>query len=285
MSARTFAGKSLIRFCIWEFVLSLPFWGWIALAHAGLVPNLQMLNAAWSLTPMMAAAIIVYGETRGAGLREFFKRCFDAKRIERKIWFLPILLLEPAIVAVQYAVARASVPPPPAPQFTWLVPVAYIAEFFGVFGEELGWTAFALDRTQERWSSLKASLFVGVLWATFHAPVWVLSRQSLYWCAWQYVYVVATRILFAWLYNNSGRSLFAMGLVHPGMGIYWYLWPVSADLGLPSFYDPRTLAYTALVLAALVVVVWGPNTLARFRFSKVRADRASIGDWHREALD
>src|SRR5512136_2336496 len=54
--------RSLLNFAVLEFVLSIPFWGWVALAHAGVVPDFQMLNAAWSLTPMMAASILVYRE-------------------------------------------------------------------------------------------------------------------------------------------------------------------------------------------------------------------------------
>jgi hypothetical protein len=71
----------------------------------------------------------------------------------QKIWYLPILLLEPFIIFVQYGLALLSGIPAPAPQFTWLVPLAYIGFFFGVFGEELGWTGYALDPMQERWSA------------------------------------------------------------------------------------------------------------------------------------
>ncbi len=260
--------RSLLKFSLLEFLLSIPFWTINALSGAGVIPNLQMLNATWSLTPMMAAIILVYREDGKAGVKELFKRCFDYKRIKSKIWFLPILLLEPFIIFVQYGLALLKGIPAPAPQFTWLVPLAYAGFFFGVFGEELGWTGYALDPMQERWSALKSGIVLGVMWATFHAPVWILVGASFSWAFWQFLYVVATRVLFVWLYNNTGKSLFAIALVHPGMGIYWYLWPVSPNLGIPAFYDPRNLAFTAIVLAAIVSLVWGSRTLAEHRYGR-----------------
>ena len=176
--------------------------------------------------------------------------------------------MEPFIIFVQYGLALLSGIPAPAPQFTWLVPLAYIGFFFGVFGEELGWTGYALDPMQERWSALKSGILLGIIWAAFHGPVWVLVGQSFCWAFWQFIFVVATRVLFVWLYNNAGKSLFAVALVHPGIGVYWYLWPVSANIGIPSFYDPRNLAFTVIVLAVIVKFLWGPKTLARYRYKK-----------------
>jgi len=268
MNTNTLKNRSLLNFSLLEFVLSIPFWTLNALAGAGVIPNLQMLNATWSLTPMMAAVILIYRADGKAGVKALFMRCFDYKRIKSTIWYLPVLLLEPFIVFVQYGLAPLKGMPAPAPQFTWLVPLAYIGFFIGVFAEELGWTGYALDPMQERWGALKSGIVLGIMWATFHAPVWVLVGASFYWAFWQFIYVVATRILFVWLYNNTGKSLFAIALVHPGMGIYWYLWPVSANLGIPSFYDPRNLALTAIVLAAIVTYLWGAKTLAQNRFAR-----------------
>jgi len=268
MNTNTSKNRSLLSFCLLEFVLSIPFWAIVALAHANVIPDLQMLNATWSLTPMIASLILVYRENKTAGMVELLKRCFDYERIKSKVWYLPIFLLYPFIVYVQYGLALLSGLPVPPPRFTLLVPLAFIAFFFGVFGEELGWTGYALDPMQERWSALKAGIFLGIMWASFHAPVWVLTGQSFYWVAWQWIYVVASRVLFVWIYNNTGKSLFAMALLHPGFGVYWYLFPVSANLGIPSFYDPRNLALTAIVLVAIVTFLWGPQTLAQYRYAR-----------------
>jgi membrane protease YdiL (CAAX protease family) len=280
MNTNTSKNRSLLNFSLLEFALSIPFWTLNALAGAGVIPNLQMLNASWSLTPMMAAVILIYREDGKAGVKELFKRSFDYKRIKSKIWYLPVLLLEPFIVFVQYGLALLKGIPAPAPQFTWLVPLAYIGFFFGVFAEELGWMGYALDPMQERWSGLKSSIILGIMWATFHAPVWVLVGASFYWAFWQFIYVVATRVLFIWLYNNTGKSLFAIALIHPGMGIYWYLWPVSANLGIPSFYDPRNLALTAIVLATIVTFLWGSKTLAEYRY--VRSSESHVKDKYQQ---
>ncbi len=176
MNTNTSKDRSLLNFSLLEFVLSIPFWAWVALAHARVVPDLQMLNATWSLTPMMAASILVYRENKTAGMKKLFRRCFDYKRIKSKIWYLPILLLEPFIIFVQYGLARLSGIPAPAPQFTWLVPLAYIGFFIGVFGEELGWTGYALDPMQERWGCAQGKYPLGDY-------VGVISRSDLdfYW--------------------------------------------------------------------------------------------------------
>jgi len=47
-----------------------------------------------------------------------------------------------------------------------------------------------------------------------------------------------------------------------------HLWPVSGvGLSAPTLYDPRNLALIAALLAAGVTYLWGPRTLARYRYA------------------
>ena len=258
--------RPLRNFVLLELALSIPFWGIGALAQAQVIPDHVLFRAAWSLTPMIAATILVYREGRAAGVKEFLARIFDYPRVQSKIWYAAVFLTGPFIVFLQYGIALWSGSQVPPPRFTPLVPLSYIGFFLVAYVEELGWTVYALDRLQERRSAFTASILVGIMWASLHAPVWALAGQSLAWCAWQWIYVVALRVLMAWVYNNTGRSLFAMDLLHPGLFVWWYLWPVSGTgLSMPSLYDPRSLALTAIFLAAAVTFLWGPKTLARFR--------------------
>ena len=65
---------------------------------------------------------------------------------------------------------------------------------------------------------------------------------------------VATRVLWLWLFNNTGGSVFAMILVHTASNMCGAYVP-----GVPTSANAPVL----VVLAALVIVRWGPGTLAR----------------------
>lgn len=260
--------RSLLNFVLLEFALSVPFWGIGALAQAHVIPDQVMFRAAWSLTPMMAASILVYRENGPAGVQALFRRIVDYRRIKSKIWYLPVLLAGPFIAFVQYGLASWSGLQVPPPHLTLLVPLSFVGFFLIAYAEELGWTVYALDTLQEKRSALTAGILAGIMWASLHAPVWALAGQSLAWCAWQWIYVVALRVLMAWIYNNTGKSLFAMDLLHPGLFVWWYLWPVNGEgLSLPSVYDPRNLALITSGLAAIVTYLWGPKTLVQYRYA------------------
>ena len=99
---------------------------------------------------------------------------------------------------------------------------------------------------------------MGLVWAVFHYVALLQAHRSLVWIAWWSLWTVALRVIIVWLYNNTGKSVFAAALFHTTINVAWQLFPIQG-----SFFDPRvTGAITALV-AGTVVVVWGPRTLAR----------------------
>lgn len=52
----------------------------------------------------------------------------------------------------------------------WLIP----ALIGGPLGEEPGWRGFALPRMQSRWGPTPASIMLGVLWAGWHLPLFLI---------------------------------------------------------------------------------------------------------------
>ena len=63
-----------------------------------------------------------------------------------------------------------------------------------------------------------------------------------------------------WVYNNTGRSVFATALFHAMGNVSTFLFP-----NYGSHYDPRITGPIIAFAAAIVTAVWGPRTLARYR--------------------
>lgn len=111
-----------------------------------------------------------------------------------------------------------------------------LASFFAGLTEELGWMGYAIDRMQQRWSALRASVLLGLVWAGFHLVPLVQHGRSLGWIAWWCLSTVALRVLVVWLYNNTAKSVFAAALFHAMINLS-YIGPFL-DFG-PEGYPHR----------------------------------------------
>ena len=208
--------------------------------------------------PMAAASILVYRENKADGVTELLARSFDFKRIGAKRWYAPIFLLMAGVNFAVYGLMRwLDMPLPAAHILVPAAPLMFLAFFVGALGEELGWSGYATDPMQDRWNALQTGVILGLVSVLWHLVPLLLVHRSPGWIAWWCLYAVAARILIVWLYNNTGRSVFAVALFHATLNLSWMLFPAYG-----SFFDPRLTGLVMASVAALVVVVWGPTTLA-----------------------
>jgi len=252
--------RSPLKFFLSVFALSLPFWLAGALTTLQLLPGLPV-SALMFFCPVTAALILVYRENKTAGVTELLKRSFDYKRIRAKIWYAPIILLMPGVMVLSYGLMRLMGVPLPTPQFTVLAALAvFLAFFVAALDEELGWSGYVIDPMQDRWNALRASILLGLVWAAWHIVPYLQAHRSLAWIAWQCLFTVAARVLLVWLYNNTGKSVFAAAVCHAMLNVSIFLFPIYG-----SYYDPRVAGLITTFAAVLVTVGWGPRTLARYR--------------------
>jgi len=252
--------RSPLTFFVLVCALTIPFVLAGAATGLELLPGLPVAALAF-ICPGTAAVILVYRENRTAGVTALLKRSVDAPRIRAKVWYAPLLLLQPGVIVVSYAALRVLGVPLPPPQFPVLTAtVLFLVFFISALGEELGWSGYVIDPLQERWGALPASLLLGVVWAAWHVVPLVQAHRSPTWIAWWGLYTVAARVLIVWFYNNTGKSVVAAALFHTTLNVTWLLFPIVG-----SYFDPRVTGLIDTGVAALVTALWGPRTLAHFR--------------------
>jgi membrane protease YdiL (CAAX protease family) len=259
--------RSLTIFFLLVFLLSVPFWvaGPIVerFLPAELSANLPV-SALMACAPIIATVILVRRAQGPGAARALLKRAFDYKRIKRTAWYVPIVFLLPAMMVLQYGLLKLMGQELAKPQLPVLmVPVSFVVFFIGALGEEVGWQGYAFGRLQARWNALTASIVLGIVWTLWHVIPFVQMGRTPTWIVWHGLGMVMARILYVWIYKNTGESVFAVSLFHA-------MHNVSTVL-LPSYGWAYDAFVTFVILAgtvATVVFLWGPGTLARYRFAR-----------------
>jgi len=269
MNVNISKNRSLLNFVMLLFGLSIPPLVIGAIYDVQLFPGFKLFQLPLAM-PAVAALILIYRESGRNGVVALLKRTYDFRRIKSKIWYLPILLIYPSIGFLDYLIQRMSGISLPVLHFSLPLFLGYSTMFFFATGEELGMTGYAIDRLQQRYSALTSGILLGLIWAGYHIPSFIISGYySAEWIFWHALYIIAGRILFVWIYNNSGRSFFAMSLFHSTFGLFWILFPATGNLQkASSYYDPRIAALVAISYVALTTVLWGSKTLAQYRFTR-----------------
>lgn len=134
----------------------------------------------------------------------------------------------------------------------------------GPLSEEIGWRGYALGRLQTRWNALTSSLIVGLVWALWHLPLFMMVGTSQHESGVPFIgfliKMMSISILCTWLYNNTKQSLWSAILLH---WLYTYATQVlsSAVTRSPLYNWLECLPY--VVMAFVVVLIWKPQTLSR----------------------
>jgi len=267
MNTSTSIKKSPTNFFILVYVLTIPFWILSTVIKAeGLPDNLPITDVGATFVPLIAASILIYREGKSGGIKQLLGRIFDYKRIKQKLWYIPVIFLMPFLDTITYIVMRViGLPVPTSWHIPPTTPLIFLAFFFAAAGEELGYMGYAIDPMQERWGALKASLIMGVIHAIWHYPSMIELGQTLPLMVWGTLFTIGIRILVVWLYNNAGKSIFVVILLHAIGNTARSIFPG----GRPAFeLSNASIGYSMVVIASIVVVfLWGSQTLSRYRFS------------------
>lgn len=120
-------------------------------------------------------------------------------------------------------------------------------------GEEIGWRGYALPRLAARFGLGRASVLLGVIWAGWHLPLFLIAGTDttgqsfpLY-----LLQVTALSVAMAWLFGHTHGSLLLVMLLHAAVNNTKDIVPST----VPGADDPFALS-TSLVAWITVALLW-----------------------------
>ena len=243
--------------------LSIPFWLAGALIPK-LLPDIPVnipFSSLMAVAPPIAAVICIRREKGIGSGKDLLKRAFDFKDIHPKIWYLPILFLMPTVMFIQNGIMKLLHRQVLPIQLSVGSLLVFLVIFYiEALAEEIGWQGYAIGRLQQRWSALTASVFLGVIWALWHVIPFIQMQQTQTWIIWQCLNITATRVVITWIANNTQKSVSSAVLYHTMNNVSTMLFPI---------YNPLIVTLVLISIAGIATMVWGPGSLAEYKFSAV----------------
>lgn len=243
----------------WVFELSaagfheqIPAWGVTALHYLG------------GLMPLAVALILLFIKHDQQYRIGFWQRIVDPGRIPA-LWYGVIFLYYPlksllaagldVLLGGQGISLEAVLDLMDDPVLIFPTLVFWL--LFGPVPEEPGWRGYALDGLLVRYSGLKASLIVGAVWSIWHLPLFLIPGT---WQAEQvglatprfWIYTLSLifdAILYTWVYQNTGRSILAVIILHFSVNAFGELFELT--------FRSEVVNFGLLILTAAGLAAWG----------------------------
>jgi membrane protease YdiL (CAAX protease family) len=228
---------SPLKFFLLTYILSWAIWIPLILA-ANQVPEgvSAIVRLFGVLMPAVSGLILTTLYLGKSGIIQLFG-CFKIWRVNVKWWLIaifvyPVLLVISGIVYYIFE-----------PQAVSLLPItvaALIANaiflLIATLGEEIGWRGVALPELQKKYSPLKASLILGLLWSAWHIPFWILigtlSQFGPIYFVMNFLFIVPTTFFLTWFFNNTKGSLLFPTMFHLSFNIVnTAIFPVTSSIG------------------------------------------------------
>jgi uncharacterized protein len=217
------AVRALLKFFALTFAVSWVFFiagaaGAGAFGHP--VPVLAELKGALFLigtvTPALVALWLTARAEGRSGMQALLSRIFKWDVGAR--WYLFAVIYMPAVKLAVALTHRAITGgwPRLGNEAWYLIVGAMVISTPVQSGEEIGWRGFALHRFADRVGFRRASVLLGVIWATWHLPFFYVPGIDMYGQSFPVfvIGVTAISVALAWLYVRTHGSLLLTMLMH-----------------------------------------------------------------------
>ncbi len=198
-------------------------------------------------SPAIAGISLVWKYYGLKGLGSFFKR-LTLWRMSRA-WWLFLILGIPVFAYLAAALNGTISDPFPFSPWHMVFPALLQAFFLGTL-EEFGWRGVALPLLQRKMAPIWAGLTLGVIWATWHLPIFLTSGTAF--DAWSPIPyfggVIALSVIITPMFNNARGSL-----------LIAYLW--HFQMMNPIFPDAQPWDSLVFALVAVVIVILNRRTM------------------------
>lgn len=255
--------ERLLKRPILSFIVlsNVIFWLFLAIIGGGLflkVPKLLtdilQIIAAWSST--FAFIILFKRIYPKSTLKKFIKSQFST-RIS-----LPLLLFIITVQLLMFFIVLLLLPGKNLLVFD--ASLSGISMFIFLFithllrgplGEELSWRGYLQSELQKKYTPLKASLFIGIVWGFWHTPLWFVSGYTglnlLKYCLLFMIGIISISIIMTCFYNLSKNLLFPI-VIHQLFNFLLAL--IVADL-----LDVLIYVMFTYFIAAMILVIINPG--------------------------
>lgn len=243
-------------FVLLTFVLTWVPWGIVAVdlqtGRSSFVTPLILLGG---FGPFLAAIVVA---AAGGDIRSWLGNLFDVGA-PLSVWvgavLVPIVLYVGALVVFVVfggGFDRAGVLPAAA------IPAIAFATLVRGGLEEPGWRGLALPVLQRRVGAFRASLVIGVVWALWHVPLFLLpgSSQAGTPFALYAAVVVGISVIATWLYNAAGGRTLVAIVFHTLSNAV----SVTTAGGVIGDEVASQVALLAVVWTVVAVLVWRYDT-------------------------
>jgi membrane protease YdiL (CAAX protease family) len=234
-------------FFLLVFALSLPLYILTPFVSIpGLPKNAPALDFVGALMPMTAALILSFRARGWGGVRALLSRAVDFGRMPRRRWFVPVLLVMPAIYLVTGVLMwLTGIEAHRQPVLSPLTMAIFLPIFLiAATGEELGWTGYATEPLWARFGPLGASVIIGLPWWLWHLPSIIRSGQTPMLIFIGFFATFGFRVIYVWIYGNTG-SVGAVIIIHAVTNVSASYFPTV----------PTSAAGPVLVLVAVLIAV------------------------------
>lgn len=262
---------------LFYFLIAFGFtWTYVLVVLVLLRVPLNLWTSIPTISGPTVAGFIMTAVTEGkSGIRRLLQR-FVLWRVNI-VWYLLVLVGIPIVFVLGTIILPGALASFQAlPLNSWLLyPVTFVLVVLvgGPLLEEPGWRGFALPRLERQWGPLGGSLILGILWATWHfpqylLPVWAaqngglhLSSISVFTLA-----AIAFTMIITWVFNHTRGSLLIAILLHASIDTFD---TYNVQL-FPAQAGSQTGALIGFSITALVIVVL---TRGRLGYAAYQQDR------------